>query len=108
MPFAVTTIRILPNEKDGLPFETRTVGLFDTRLEAQDVLEQDLGDLAEGGWYKYAVVEEVGHGLYPPPDLEWTWYLRCPGDWVVQPEEPTELRRIISRYHLVPKFHSIG
>lgn len=43
----------------------RTVGLFQTAWDAISVLENDIGDLDEAGYYQYAVVEPLMLGLYP-------------------------------------------
>lgn len=43
---------------------TRVVGYFLKLEDAKQCIEQNLGDLYENGYYKYAVIEDVGPGLY--------------------------------------------
>lgn len=40
------------------------VGVFETQKDAEHIVLSNSGDIAENGYYHYAVIEEVGLGLY--------------------------------------------
>jgi hypothetical protein len=40
------------------------VGLFETQKEAEEIVLSNACDISEDGYYQYAVIEEVGFGLY--------------------------------------------
>lgn len=40
------------------------VGIFETQKIAEEIILSNAGDIAEEGYYHYAVIEEVGLGLY--------------------------------------------
>lgn len=40
------------------------IGIFDNQKEAEEIVLSNSGDIAENGYYHYAVIEEVGFGLY--------------------------------------------
>lgn len=43
---------------------SRTVGYFETLEDARKCVEENWGDIYEHGYYKYAIIEDVGPGLY--------------------------------------------
>ena len=89
--FSVTTYRRSADRPIGnlLFRDRRTVGIFETFEEADRVVMGNYGDIAECGYYQYAVVEEAEYGLYAPIRTQ-TFYeciLRpgdphSEGDWV--------------------------
>lgn len=68
--FFLTTL----NSSPGKNIEPRCVGYFENLADAQAVLEKNLGDLAEDGYYNLAVIEEIGPGLYAAAKRERYWY----------------------------------
>lgn len=74
MVYVITTFAISnppnPNTYNEL-VRHRTVGLFWKKEDAFDILHHNYGDLWEAGYYPYAVVEEVGEGLYPLKINHW-------------------------------------
>jgi hypothetical protein len=60
MIYAITTIRI----ENEMP-RVRTVGVFTSLQHAEEVLDNNWGDLNEAGYYPWAVIESVEEGLYP-------------------------------------------
>lgn len=69
------------------PEERSTVGLFQDSADAFEALEHNWGDLNEGGWFPWAIVEEMEFGLYPDLifvaaylfDQEGGEWRKCPG-----------------------------
>ena len=48
--------------------DSRTVGWFNCKDDAVQVIRENMGDINEDGYYRYAMVEELGQGLYPVPN----------------------------------------
>jgi hypothetical protein len=65
--YTVTTIR------HALAAGNRSVGFFHTFEEAEQVLKENIMDINECGYYKYAVIEIVPPGIYTYPREE-LWY----------------------------------
>jgi len=54
---------------------TRCVGYYFDRDEAIHAVESNRCDMAELGWYKYAVVSPVHEGIHPiPKDSDQNWF----------------------------------
>lgn len=63
--YTITTIRRGDAGRDLVhPYPLRTVGYFFERERARDILCNDIGDLDEGHYYLWAVIEAVRPGLY--------------------------------------------
>jgi hypothetical protein len=62
--FALTTIRNPQDTDERL--ECWTVGVFEARESAVGILNSNYGGIDESGYYRYAVIEEIVTGLYPP------------------------------------------
>jgi hypothetical protein len=73
MIYTITTLKI-----DGprVAQRSRCVGYFADMMKAMDVLNRNLGDIYENGWYPHAVIEAVPEGLYPIIESRW-WYEWC-------------------------------
>lgn len=54
--YFVTTV----SEKNG----TRCVGYFTDKDTAIEIVENNIGDIYEEGYYPYAVIENIPEGLY--------------------------------------------
>jgi hypothetical protein len=67
--YTITTLR------DTEDTSRRCVGWFPTFEEAEEIVKGNYGDLAEAGYYKWAVIERFASGLYAiSPCSESTWY----------------------------------
>lgn len=84
--FLVRTLKI--NEvPDGELFEIHDViphdrapGYFRKLDEAFDCISRNCGDMFEDGYYNYAVIEQIGQGLYPNiREVQWFFYNRGDG-----------------------------
>ena len=78
----------VPSELPGQELRFRTVGIFESQEHAVNILEKNIGDLNEAGWYEWAIVEEFNFGLYPDVDKEQTKlykYERESDSWLPQP-----------------------
>jgi len=84
--FLVRTLKI--NEvPDGELFEIHDViphdrapGYFRKLDEAFDCISRNRGDIFEDGYYNYAVIEQIGQGLYPNiREIQWFFYNRGDG-----------------------------
>jgi hypothetical protein len=53
--------------------DERVVGWFEKKKDAKQCIEENWGDIYEGGSYPYAVIEECGEGLYPICLKSW-WF----------------------------------
>ena len=70
--FFVTTIRV--HKKNNIFLnENRCIGFYPKLKDAREVIKEHSECLAESGYYKYAVIEKIGFGWYPTPELE-EWY----------------------------------
>lgn len=69
----IYTITLIPQQESG-PQRPRTVGFFHTPEEARRVPEKNEGELDEGGYYQYLVIEQVNPGLHPAT-LVVQWYI---------------------------------
>lgn len=65
--FTVTTIR------HALAAGNRAVGFFETFDEADEAVKNNVMDINECGYYRFAVIEEVLPGVYMHPRKE-LWY----------------------------------
>lgn len=63
--YFVTTV----SEKHG----NRCVGYFTDKETAVEVVENNIGDIYEAGYYPYAVIENIPEGLYQY-DTEPLWF----------------------------------
>lgn len=68
MIYTVTTVPFNFPHKDKT-----TVGFFETFQDAHDHVVGNSCDIAEEGYYRYAVIEEYESGIYMVPQLE-RWY----------------------------------
>jgi len=83
---------------------SRTVGVFSSQQEAEDVLIENLGDLNEAGYYPYAVVEKIKTGLYPNPEQMSVWRFMNV-NWLQCVAHPDPVKRYLQT---VTGFGSIG
>lgn len=67
---------ILASKGKNKGYEERTVGWFETLSEAEDCVKTNCGDIHEGN-FDYAVIEEVGPGIYSGAHAKKSWY-----EWV--------------------------
>lgn len=99
--YAVTTYRYEPERPQ--PWLARTVGLFPHEESARLCVEENRGDLDEGGWYGWAVVERMRLGLYPA-SAESAVFFRFDHDerrWIRLEEKPPELPGDLASFHTV-------
>lgn len=72
--YTITTLRIEHNDEHNADYiaASRCVGFFKTLEEAENILNNNVGDIFEF-YYNYAVVEKMHPGLYPH-DLNFKTY----------------------------------
>lgn len=68
--FTVTTVRRANNPLCASP---RTVAWYKTFKSAERAILNNACDMYEDGYYPYAVIEEIGPGMYPEVKKE-TWF----------------------------------
>ena len=97
--YAVTTYR---HEPEG-PWAAHTVGLFPSEESAKLCVEENRGDLDEGGWYGWAIVEKVPLGLYPisAEDAIFFRFDRVARQWIRLEAKPPELPDDLASFHTV-------
>ena len=78
------------------PVERRVFGYFPSEGEARQAVEENRGDLNEGGLYEYVVIEEVPPGIHPDT-REVQWYRNV----VTLPAKPGD--RVRGRYEPIDK-----
>lgn len=73
--FGLKEITVGPNKgkKIFAILDSRAVGWFLTKKDAEHVVDRNLGDIYECGSYPHAVIEEVAYGLYPCCGKSW-WF----------------------------------
>lgn len=52
---------------------TRCVGYFKNFNKAEEIIINNVGDIYEDGYYKWAIIEKIEEGLYQH-DLKPIWY----------------------------------
>lgn len=72
-----------------------TVGFFNTYEDAQDCVKNNDCDIAEEGWYRFAIIEEYTPGIYMVPQYE-RWFEWDGDSKVYKPrlERPKKFRNI--------------
>jgi len=66
--YTITTIRAVENVRN-----VRCVGWAQNDLSAVNIVTNNYGDINESGYYRYAVIEKIGTGLYCTPEEEF-WF----------------------------------
>ena len=66
--YTITTVCTEKNYRN-----TRCVGWVSENDEAYDIVTNNHGDIAESGYYQYAIIEQMGEGLYYTPKEEF-WF----------------------------------
>lgn len=91
--FAISTLR-----KEGELF-SRTVGLFETEAEAVRVLDKNVCDLNEAGYYSLAVIEEIDYRLYPIPKLirAYVWD-DASSQWKYSKKIPEDIKKHLEQF----------
>lgn len=87
------------HKKNEFRMRSRCWGFYFDRVDAEHVIEHNETDISELGYYRYAVLSEVGEGpLAIPDELQWYEFI---WDWDVPPRKDgvvipmlTEVRRI--------------
>jgi hypothetical protein len=99
--YAVTTYRHEPERH--WPWLARTVGLFPNEESAELCMEENQGDLDEGGRYGWAVVEQVPLGLYPVSAESAVFFRfdRGARRWIRLEAKPPELPDGLASFHTV-------
>jgi len=99
--YAVTTYRHEPERP--WPWAARTVGLFLREESARLCVEENRGDLDEGGWYGWAIVEKVPLGLYPMSAESAVFFRfdRGAQRWIRLEAKPPELPDDLVSFHTV-------
>ena len=69
--YFITTLRVLNTVVD----DCRTVGYFKSYGDAYNRCKENVCDIFEDGYYKYAVITFVEEGLYPNTE-EQQWFKR--------------------------------
>ncbi len=69
--YTVTTMMI--HSKTHEILRRRTIGWFENKADAEDVILKNSYDINEAGYYPYAVIEEVEQGIYPICMKTW-WF----------------------------------
>ncbi len=65
------------------------VGFFTNLYEALDIIENNIFDLSEDGYYEYSVIMKINEGLYQTAHEEY-WY-RWDCDKYVECDRPEEV-----------------
>ena len=86
-------IYLVATIKDIDSLESRTVGCAETLEEAQRWVENNVCDIFEY-YYRYAVIEDVGPGIYAATEATSIWYEWIDGKYT-QIEKPKELEHVI-------------
>src|SRR5262249_27217413 len=87
----------------------RTVGFFWTPEQAEEILVENHGDLDEAGWYRWAVVEAISPGLYPPgQEHQWWEYDLQAEQWKKLAECPAALGEYRERNRVGGPWCEIG
>jgi len=99
--YAVTTYRREPEHP--WPWSARTVGLFPDKRSAELCVEENQGDLDEGGWYAWAIVEQVRLGLYPTSAESAVFFRFAVGvrRWFRLEAKPPELPDDLASFHTI-------
>jgi hypothetical protein len=87
----VTTLG--PIDEEWGPRYSRCVGYFETYSEALECVQNNSLDIAENGYYPYAVVERIRPGLYPDAVAFFFEYLKK-----INAYESNEVWRYLSRH----------
>ena len=92
----IYTVSTMDNLNPGEVYP-RTVGYFADSETAIDAVETNRGDLSEGGYYPYVLIEEIKDGLYHPALKESRWLFEWNLDEkrYVPIEEPEIWERIV-------------
>ena len=96
----VTTLG--PIDEEWGPKYSRCVGYFETYSEALECVQKNSLDIAENGYYPYAVVERIRPGLYPDAVAFFFEYLEKINAYV-----PISFEKLPEVMHRVTSF-SIG
>lgn len=87
----------------------RTVGIFAAPEEAEAALANNYGDLAEAGWYRWAVIEEVRAGLYPGGrEHQWWEYDKKADRWEKREGRPAPIREYLERNRIGGHWCEVG
>lgn len=87
--FTVTTVR------HALAAGNRAVGYYYTFVDADADVRENVMDINEGGYYFYAVIEEVLPGIYMHPRKE-LWYKWNRDNETYEPcEKPERFKQVI-------------
>ena len=68
--YFITVVRNIYSEEEAIAKGcdildgARTIGFFETLTEARKCVKENWGDLFEGNYYKYAIIEDMQPGLY--------------------------------------------
>lgn len=81
--YVVITVRV----NDIKEWTTRAVGWFPTFEEAKEIITDNIGDIYEAGYYKYALIEQTPPGLY---SWKQEWWFEWEGDFQDGKYEPIE------------------
>ena len=73
--------------------ESRTIGYFLTLEEAKRVVKNNICDIHED-YYKYAIIEEVGPGLYASTEAKEFWY-RWTKNGYRPIQKPSQLNQVV-------------
>lgn len=91
--FFITLFEHLPEKEAKLDIGDRfTCGYFDNYQECKDSLELNEFGFGEG-YYNYAVVEEIGQGIYMPTKERQFFKYNKEKDKYFEIEEPETLKR---------------
>jgi len=74
--FTITTIQLnyrYQQEHQSPIVRQRTIGFFENREQAEAIIDDNIGDIYEAGYYDYVVLEELKPGIYSPVIWE-QWY----------------------------------
>lgn len=80
--YVVTTIRSDPETN-----RIRTIAWTAELGDALRIVQDNMGDIAESGYYDLAVIEEIFEGVYPIASRQWWW------KWISKSERWIPIKR---------------
>lgn len=89
-------ITVIRTNEDNLIEDSKTVGYFSDKGEAERCTKENAGNIFAGGQYQYAIVSEVDTGMFPGiKNQYWYHFLVAEDGFWIDIEEcdvPEELR----------------
>jgi len=86
--YTITTLR-----RNTYNTPCRCVGWFDSYENAMECVENNCCDIAEDGWYQYAVIEPVDRGIYGTANTDPVYWFEWIDDKWIKIDCPSQHSR---------------